>query len=134
MHAHGDQCGDIHGHPLWKGISDPPGAVFEPGSGTLAPGETSPVISIDAGTQCRIMFVLCDERQRKEIRSSFDGCGCGAYRLSMPGRRVAARPMDLVLVATADGCPRGLVHHDSKRAGLGHGSRRDASPLSLDGF
>jgi hypothetical protein len=58
----------------WTGISDPPGAVFEPGSGTLAPGETSPTISIDAGTQCPIVFILRDEQQRQEIRSSFDGC------------------------------------------------------------
>ena len=58
----------------WTGISDPPGAVFEPGSGTLAPGETSPTISIDAGTQCPIVFILRDEQQGKEIRIPFDGC------------------------------------------------------------
>ncbi|WP_432976610.1 hypothetical protein [Dactylosporangium sp. CA-233914] len=58
----------------WKGISDPPGAVFEPGSGTLAPGETTPRISIDAGTQCPIVFILRDQQQGKEIRSPFDGC------------------------------------------------------------
>jgi len=58
----------------WKGISDPPGAVFKPGSGTLEPGETSPMISIDAGTQCPIVFILRDEQQGKEIRSRFDRC------------------------------------------------------------
>jgi hypothetical protein len=57
------------------GISDPPGAVFEPGSGTPAPGGTSPTISIDAGARCPVVFIFRGEQQGKEIRSVFDRCG-----------------------------------------------------------
>src|SRR4051794_33927059 len=49
----------------WEGTSEPRGAVFNPGSATLAPGETSPTITMDAGRRCPVVFVLYDERQHK---------------------------------------------------------------------
>jgi FtsP/CotA-like multicopper oxidase with cupredoxin domain len=57
----------------WTGVSRPGGATFQPGSGTLAPGETSQQITVTAGYACPIVFAFRDEDQDLEINYRFDG-------------------------------------------------------------
>lgn len=61
----------------WRGESDPPAATFSPASGSLAPGQTSGLITVRFdSTICPITLRFVDTQHQLESDSKFNGA-CG---------------------------------------------------------
>jgi hypothetical protein len=59
----------------WQAISSPSGASFSPDSGSLAPGETSDLITVISPTMfCPITFRFVDTQHQLEADSQFNPC------------------------------------------------------------
>jgi hypothetical protein len=59
----------------WQATSSPGGAIFSPDSGSLAPGETSDMITVISPTTiCPITFRFVDSQTQLEADSQFNPC------------------------------------------------------------
>ena len=59
----------------WQATSSPQGASFSPESGSLAPGETSSLITVTSPTSiCPITFRFVDSQSQLEADSMFNPC------------------------------------------------------------